>query len=490
MTSLEILELFGEADDRYILQAQALRSKAAIPVQKTIPARKLWVLIAAVLTALALSLTVYAVIHARIQMKLVPIISTPTAPETGALLSRGYPRAIPEAYTLQSISPAAQDSQSMLWTHPLGCSLQFVLSVSDELASFSPPPLASVQKETVDIAGTDGTMVTVGDYQRLLFWKLPAETLYGILISDDQNLDLPALAASTAPGELPIPISQPQADYAIQISQEGEAYVAFEPYYPTLLPDGFSISFVSDRAYGEQSVLYRNAEGEEIRYLVYYRLGSYTREFFGTGEARAVSIQGIPGYWIQDGDMQEILWANEEKGFAFDLKTSAKVDILAIAQSVAPGEELPATNAAKTAQAMAQLGNYQITVFPEAMQPDGLSGWPLENDNDWYSYVRRWYVNPTNNHQLFLEYSTWRAEPQEPQTMQEIANAYAGMDAQEVTINGCVGATSVSEGHSRIVWLTGTSESGICFQLVSDNLSIEELLAAAQSVQEVGVEHP
>lgn len=52
-----------------------------------------------------------------------------------------------------------------------------------------------------------------------------------------------------------------------------------------------------------------------------------------------------------------------------------------------------------------------------------------------------------------------------------------------MTINGCTGAASQADNHAKGVWVQGTPAKGVCFQLISDDLSVEALLKIAESVQ-------
>lgn len=53
MTNMEILELFGEARSKYVVEAQTLRDNRNVMGKKHISTRKLWILIAALIVLVA-----------------------------------------------------------------------------------------------------------------------------------------------------------------------------------------------------------------------------------------------------------------------------------------------------------------------------------------------------------------------------------------------------------------------------------------------------
>ena len=162
------------------------------------------------------------------------------------------------------------------------------------------------------------------------------------------------------------------------------------------------------------------------------------------------------------------------------MKTGADIDILEMARSVAPGPELSATNAGKTDEALKQLGDYRITALPEGMREEGVAGWPKENPDDWYSYVRRRYVCLADNREIGMEYSTYVSQDT---SVQEVACMIIGTNAKPIQINGYTGAYSEYEGHTTVAWIN--ESSGLSFELFSDDFSAAELIEKAKSVQEI-----
>lgn len=608
MTNMEILELFGEAQSKYIVEAQRLRDNRNVVEKKRIGARKLWILIAAVIAVFALSVTVYAAIIARIRLQMTH--AEEIKPEEKAALCSIYPQNIPdgyrlvngytnsanvrelyywknfgteivfclsiqqdlrdipldpsgekkdvtvsgnpailyqmdstrwvlwensaagftafiqtndaevdilamaesvcagepmpetfgngvddetnglwypqwapEGYRIYDVSPASDGSQSIEFMRMDENGeihlIQYVVSISRDLSDIGQAPHSTMVWEDADIAGLPGRMVIIGDHQKILFWKNEAEGFNAMLMTEEMDADLVAIASSVGPGEkLEIsPRYTQNPEYSVQMEQE-DIYVAFEPWYPQVIPNGYEITYVSDKMYGEQAIQYINAEGEAIQFILYYNLGSWPRGYEGNQKPEEVNINGSVGYLVRNEQAKALYWVNEEKGFGFVLKTGANVDILEMARSVAPGPELPATNAGKTDEALKQLGDYRITVLPEGMREDGVAGWPKENADDWYSYVRRRYACPADNRQIAMEYSTYVLQDA---SIQEIACMIAGENAKPMMINGCTGAYSEYEGHTTVVWLD--EGSGLSFKLFSDDFSTTELIEIARSIR-------
>ena len=107
----------------------------------------------------------------------------------------------------------------------------------------------------------------------------------------------------------------------------------------------------------------------------------------------------------------------------------------------------------------------------------------MEDDGDWYSYVRRWYFNPKTNQNIYFEYESYVTDCS---NMEDVARMRIGTGENPVqmkTIQGCTGATLQNSENACVVWLVGTPEKGTSFRLYSDHFTVEELLTIAESVQ-------
>ena len=114
------------------------------------------------------------------------------------------------------------------------------------------------------------------------------------------------------------------------------------------------------------------------------------------------------------------------------------------------------------------------------MVEDGLTGAPLENADDWYSYVRRWYFDPKTNRDIYLEYESYVTDCTD---MEDVLQMLIGTGGNPVTVHGCTGAALQNGESAAVVWLIGTPEKGISFRLSSSSFTAEALLPIAESVQ-------
>lgn len=389
-----------------------------------------------------------------------------------------YPGQVPEGYQLWDVSPIDWGRQTVTYfNEETGESIQYVISTGDDLSDISASN--SGTWEQVTVAGQPGKRMTTDSGQRLLFWENAQEGFNAMLSTRDENVDLLAMAESAAPGEnLEVSASYLGPDYTIELEQDPTAYVGWEPVYPQQLPEGYTAAFISDPAYGEQNITYENGEGKAIYFTLYFRLGAWGRQFDGLGQPEQVTINGHAGYKISD---QQLVWTDESRGFGYALLTNGDADLLKIAKSVAPGAELKPTNAAWTEEALAQLGDYQITDLPDGMVADGLTGAPLEEGGGWYSYVRRWYFDKKTNREIYFEYESYLSSLASPE---EMAKAYVGDGAvQMVTVCGFPGAALETDSGVSVAWVLGDGKTGTRFKLVSRDYSAEELVKIAQSVE-------
>lgn len=391
-----------------------------------------------------------------------------------------YPQQLPEGYRCTDVSPVNAGEQSIQYTNDSSGSITYHIStVQDYLSVVTDPPHDSVKWEDISVAGQSAQQMTLESGQRLLFWANEAEGFYAMLETEDESVDLTAMAESVAPGaKLEISPHYLGPDYTIELDQEG--YVQWEPVYPQQLPKDYSVNFVSDPAYGEQTIRYQNAADGWIVYTLYFRLGQWGRQFDGMGQPEQVDINGHVGYRLGN----TLIWTDEARGFGFELSAAEDVDLLAVAESVGPGPELRPTNADKTEKALEQLGDYQITALPEGMVEDSLTGCPLEEGGGWYSYVRRWYFNKTTNQEIYFEYESYITDPGDCLTEEDALRMFIGdgdNPVQMVTVNGCNGASLQDDSGASVVWLIG--EQGTKFRLYSTDFSAEELLQIAESVR-------
>lgn len=398
----------------------------------------------------------------------------------GAIWAPHYPQQLPDSYTIDRVSFASD--VVIIDYGSEGEAITYVVSPTYDLRdTVSDPPHDSFVWTDETVGEDAARMMTTSGGLRILLWENSREGFYAYLSTMDENVDILAMAESTAAGE---PLSETPdylgPDYSIDLSQDSGTYYGWESLYPQSTPEGYRITFVGDRAYGQQEIHYENAAGNFLHYTFYYRLGPYGRSFDGAGQPETVDINGNMGYL----NGNSLLWTDETKGYAYSLATDDSLDLASIARSVGLGPELTPTNASKTTEALEELGDYRITALPAGMEEDSFTGWPLENG--WYAYVRRWYFDKETGKELFFSYETYVSD--DTVTLEELAQMHIGSSdpAQAYTIQGCPAAGAVVgelAPHSDVVWIQGTQENGLSFLLSSADYSVEELVQIAESVR-------
>lgn len=400
----------------------------------------------------------------------------------GTLWEVWYPQELPEGYRICQVSPGDSGTKVIDYSSDSGA-ITYCVSFVQDLSDISDPPHDSCVWTEETVAGQPGRMMTTSSGLRLLFWKNEQEGFNAMLSVDDETVDIFAMAESVAPGA-PLEVSSNYLapDYSIELEQDSDTYVGWEPVYPQAVPEGYAIAFVTNPAYGEQTIRYQNAAGDVMSYTIYFRLGEWGRQFSGMGQPQQVDINGSVGYLTGNGMMgNSLIWTDEAKGFAFALAAGGDVDLIAVAKSVGPGPELEPTDADKTEKALEELGDYRITALPAGMTEDGLMGYPLEDGGGWYSYVRRWYFNKKTNQELFFTYESYVSDAA---SVEEVIQMNFGESCTQFqTIQGCTGAAAQDGNEAKVVWVQGDGAKGVCFMLTSPDYTPEELLKLAESVR-------
>lgn len=386
-----------------------------------------------------------------------------------------YPQTLPEGYTCSDVAPVTAGYQSFEYTNGDN-SIRYGISTERDLA----PTEISDQGywEETEVNGTPARLQRNQSTQRALFWENKEEGFYAFLETMDETVDLETLAESVGPGsKMEVSKSWFGPDYTIELEQEPATFIEWQSVYPQNIPDGYALDYVGNRAYGQQTIEWKNSEGDTITYTLYFRLGQYERQFEGIGEPEPVSINGLAGFLTGNS----LLWADGKLGFGYDLVATGDVNLVELAESVGPGPELEITNDT-TPAALAELGDYQITVLPDNMVEDGISGCPLEDGGGWYSYIRRWYFDKTNNDQVYFTYETYSTDCD---TEEEVLKLFVpGMTEPEfASIQGYPGITLQDGESAYVAWIIGDVSKGVSFQMFSEQFTVKELLEMAQSVQ-------
>ncbi|MBQ6719660.1 MAG: DUF4367 domain-containing protein [Oscillospiraceae bacterium] len=386
-----------------------------------------------------------------------------------------YPQKLPQGYVCTEVAPVSNAYQSITFRNG-SASIRFGISTREMLV---PTEISEEARwEETEVNGVEAKLLRNRSSQRTLFWENQQEGFWAFLETMDETIRLEALAESVSPGEkLEVSQSYLGPDFTIELEQEPDIYMQWQSIYPQQIPDGYELKTVGDRAYGQQTILWENAKGETISYTLYFRLGRYGRSFEGSGQPETVSIHGHTGFRTGNS----LLWADEELGFAYDLKVPQNVDLIALAESVDYGPELEFTDDA-TPKALEQLGDYRPMALPENMVEDGLSGSPMEDGGGWYSYVRRWYYDKTNNDQIYFTYESYQADCSSKEDV--LRMLVSGMtEPKFVTVNGYPGIALQDGDRASVAWIMGDAVKGTSFQLYSEQFTTEELLRIAESIQ-------
>ena len=389
-----------------------------------------------------------------------------------------YPTVLPEGYTCKNVSPVAYGQQTITYENNNDGYIRYGISTLRDLV----PTEISDQSywEEVEVNGNPARMKRNRSTQRALFWYNEKENFYAFLETEDETVDLLAMAENISSGsKMEVSISWLGPDYTIILEQDPGEYIEWQSVYPQIIPDGYELVHVGTRAYGQQIIEWMNSEGDTITFTLYFRLGQYELEFDVIGQPEQVSINGLPGFKTGNS----LLWADGKLGFGYELYTYGDADLIALAESVGPGPELSATND-KTSAALAELGDYRITGLTNSMIEDGLVGSPLEDGGGWYSYVRRWYYDTTNNDHVYFTYETYLTDCTDmEERLRMLISLSMTSEPEYITINGYPGITMQDGDRATVAWVIGDVNKGVSFQLYSEQFTVDELLKMAESVQ-------
>ena len=266
-----------------------------------------------------------------------------------------------------------------------------------------------------------------------------------------------------------------------------DEFIELEAYYPQMIPEGYEMTFVSNDAPMQHRVIhFENGAGNLIKYWLYLGDPASYIEVYEIQEKIEVDVNGLPGIlYVQSGNTRTLVWADEEKGFGFALRANdPAVDLLAMAESTAKGEELTPTHSAETLQALEELGDFSPLDLPEGYEELDVQGWPLSGD--WYSYVRKWYVNKAENTRIYFEYETYRIVTEDGYTddaktaasffIPGYVSRREEVVAEDVEICGMVGIMT----QQHIAWADPDTHK--VFHIYSEDVTGEELLEVARSV--------
>lgn len=270
-----------------------------------------------------------------------------------------------------------------------------------------------------------------------------------------------------------------------------DVYIELGSYYPQMIPDGYTITFVSEgEPLSQQSITYENNGGYSIDFWIMKGDEASNVEVYEIVEREDVQIHGESGIlYTQKGDTRTLVWANTEQGFGFALRTNdPQVDLIVMAESTGEGEPLEQTRSKVTLEAIDELGNFEPTYLPEGFVAQGVMGSPSYEGGGWYGYVRRWYINQPENATIYFEYETYVIDTAKGYTDNALticsfyipgSNILEGeVLGEEVEVCGMFGLAT----DRHIVW--ADPENHVVYHIYSKEVTGEELLKVAQSICE------
>ena len=263
-------------------------------------------------------------------------------------LGSWYPQEIPEGYTMTFVSDGAPyQNQNIIYKNDEGNDIWYWIYIADPASDAEVYDIVS--KIEVKINGEDGILYEQLGGSQTLVWVNEEQGFGFKLTASDIEIDLIAMAESTAEGE---PLTPSRAEEAKQaISELGD-------FSPTYLPEGFEeqgvqASPLSDGG-GWYSYVRKWYVNKDENTRIYFEYETYVidKEAGYTDDARTVCSFWIPGCDILRGIMvgeeveingmygiasgNHIAWADPATHRVFHL-TSEDIlgdDLLKVAQSI------------------------------------------------------------------------------------------------------------------------------------------------------------
>lgn len=262
-----------------------------------------------------------------------------------------------------------------------------------------------------------------------------------------------------------------------------DVFIELGAYYPQEIPEGYTMTFFSNDAPLQNQVIhYENDAGDLIKYWLYVGSPASSIEIYEIEKRTEVDINGQHGIlYEQKGGRCTLVWINSTKGYGLALQANdPAVDFLAMAESTAEGEPLTSTRSDETVKALEELGDFNPEYLPEGFEELSVQGSPLSEGSNWYSYVRKWYVNKAENTNIYFEYETYVIVTEDGYTddARTACSFYIPgyTVGEEVEINGMFGIADKND----IAW--ADPEAHVVYHLHSEDISEDELLKIAQSI--------
>ena len=263
-------------------------------------------------------------------------------------LGSWYPQEIPEGYTMTFVSDGAPyQNQNIIYKNDEGNDIWYWIYIADPASDAEVYDIVS--KTEVKINGEDGILYEQLGGSQTLVWVNEEQGFGFKLTASDIEIDLIAMAESTAEGE---PLTPSRAEEAKQaIAELGD-------YSPTYLPEGFEeqgvqASPLSDGGgwYSYVRKWYVNKKENTQIYFTYETYAIATEDGY-TDDAKTICAFQIPGCDILKGIIvgdeieingmyglatgNRVVWADPEAHVFYYLHSEdvAGEELLKVAQSI------------------------------------------------------------------------------------------------------------------------------------------------------------
>lgn len=263
-------------------------------------------------------------------------------------LGSWYPQEIPEGYTMTFVSDGAPyQNQTIKYENELGDEIRYWIYIADPASGSEIYDIVS--KTDVEINGQDGILYEQAGNSRTLVWINEKQGFGFKLNTTDSDVDLIAMAESTAEGE---PLTPSRSE------ETKQAIAELGDFNPTYLPEGFEEQGVQasplSAGGGWYSYVRKWYVNKDENTRIYFEYETYVidKDAGYTDDAKTVCSFWIPGCDILRGIMvgeeveingmygiasgNHIAWADPETHRVFHL-TSEDIlgdELLKVAQSI------------------------------------------------------------------------------------------------------------------------------------------------------------
>ena len=298
--------------------------------------------------------------------------------------------------------------------------------------------------------------------------------------------EIPLIVEVPAGEEQEMTVYEAQYQFPRELS---DSYVELGYWLPECIPEGYEQTFISDRAYDSQTILYGNAAGNEIRYEYAKPSGFGGVTMYGVISEETVVIGESEGVLFRKTYGSSLFWTREAEGLGFWLSADdPAVDLVEMAQSVAACEPFRSEQAdANTAAALEQLGDYNPAWLPDGFEERDAAGIPIPEDG-WYGYIRKFYTDYATNRELCLSYEPFvipadvnESEPAAYFVQIQTSEERTDVVTEETLVNEMTAVICINPRTNAVHWLD--EEQGLMFTVSSASVSVEELLHIAESVE-------